>query len=324
VNRMLNGMFKKTTSYMAMAGDLLRRKENSDEVTDSAEAVISDEKESAEKPSVPEGMFIKCPKCRSVVYTKDIEDNLHICPKCGHYHRIGAYERISMVVDEDTFEEWDSVMEHPNPLDYPGYSEKLELLRDEYQMDEAVVCGKGQILGQETVIAVMDARFMMASMGGVVGEKITRAIEKATALSLPVIIFTCSGGARMQEGMVSLMQMAKTSAALGLHAKAGLPYFTVVTDPTTGGVSASFATLGDVILAEPDALIGFAGQRVIEQTIGQKLPKGFQRAEFALEHGQIDMIVERKDLKQTLADLIVMHRPYEVVSNHTKETDGEA
>lgn len=333
VNKMFNGMFKKTTNYMAKAGDFLKRKEFEEEeqeleasmAHEDGEGTASGEHDDDKgRPSVPEGMFVKCPKCRSLVYSLDLMDSFYVCPKCGHHHRIGAYDRISMIIDDGTFEEWDAVMEHHNPLDYPGYTEKLDLLREEYQMDEAVVSGKGEIFGQETVIAVMDARFMMASMGGAVGEKITLAIESATRLGLPVIIFTCSGGARMQEGMVSLMQMAKTSAALGLHAQAGLPYFTVITDPTTGGVSASFATLGDVILAEPDALIGFAGQRVIEQTIGQKLPKGFQRAEFALEHGQIDMIVERENLKQTLADLILMHRPFVSAADNSKETDGEA
>lgn len=290
---MFNGMFKKT-KYVTLTGE-------------------------NEGPTVPEGLFIKCKQCRSVVYTKDLKENLYICPKCGHYHRISAYERIQMVMDEDTFEEWDAVMEDANPLNYPGYPEKLEVIRKNCDLKEAVVTGKGLIMGQETVMAVMDARFMMASMGSVVGEKVTRAIEKATKLELPIIIFTRSGGARMQEGIVSLMQMAKTSAALKRHAEAKLPYFTVITDPTTGGVTASFATLGDVILAEPNALIGFAGQRVIEQTIGQKLPKGFQSAEFALKHGQIDAIVERENLKQVLADLIVMHRPYK-----TKRTAGES
>lgn len=312
---MLNGMFKKT-NYVTLASEFLKKKEKPEDLN----ALITGEKVEGqeEKPTVPEGLFVKCRQCRAVVYTKDLKDNLYVCPKCGQYHRVSAYDRIEIHVDEDTFEEWDMSMDTKNPLDYPDYIEKIENLREESGLNEAVVTGKGTIEGEEAVLAIMDARFMMASMGSVVGEKITRAIEKATDHKLPMIIFTCSGGARMQEGMVSLMQMAKTSAALKRHAEAGLPYFVVITDPTTGGVTASFATLGDVILAEPDALIGFAGQRVIEQTIGQKLPKGFQRAEFSLKHGQIDAIVERKDLKKTLADLIRMHRPY-----NPKETVGE-
>ena len=315
---MLNGMFKKT-NYVAIAGDLLKKKETTENASKTLEEKILQEEDNEEKPTVPEGMFVKCKKCRSVIYTKYLKDNLYICPKCGVYHRIAAYDRIQMIMDEDSFEEWDTSMDTKNPLDYPGYPEKIELLREETGLNEGVVTGKGTIFGEEAVAAVMDARFMMASMGLVVGEKITRAVEKATKLQLPVIIFTCSGGARMQEGMISLMQMAKTSAAIKRHGEAGLPYFTVLTDPTTGGVTASFAMLGDVILAEPEALIGFAGQRVIEQTIGQKLPKGFQRAEFALKHGLIDAIVERSDLKQVLFNLILTHRPYKPEVNEAGE-----
>ncbi|MBS5415630.1 MAG: acetyl-CoA carboxylase carboxyltransferase subunit beta, partial [Firmicutes bacterium] len=212
--------------------------------------------------------------------------------------------RIAMVLDKDTFEEWDAKMDTSDPLNFPGYKNKLERQRSVTNLDEAVVTGKGKILGKDVVIAVMGADFMMGSMGEVVGEKITRAVERATQMRLPIIIFTCSGGARMQEGIVSLMQMAKTSAALKRHDEAGLLYITVLTDPTTGGVTASFAMLGDVILAEPGALIGFAGPRVIEQTIGQKLPEGFQRAEFLLEHGFVDKIVERKKLRKVLVTII--------------------
>jgi acetyl-CoA carboxylase carboxyl transferase subunit beta len=204
----------------------------------------------------------------------------------------------------------DRVLPDKNPLDFTGYEQKLEVMRRSTGLNEAVVCGSCRIYGERAILAVMDSGFMMGSMGTTVGEKITRAIETATKEKLPVIIFTCSGGARMQEGILSLMQMAKTSAAVEAHARAGLPYFTVLTDPTTGGVTASFAMLGDVILAEPGALIGFAGQRVIEQTIGQKLPEGFQRAEFLLEHGFIDQIVERQHLKQRLFQLIRAHRPF--------------
>jgi acetyl-CoA carboxylase carboxyl transferase subunit beta len=209
-----------------------------------------------------------------------------------------------MIIDEGTFEEWDQGLESSDPLNFPGYKKKLSHLKQVTNLEEAVVTGKGTINGLPVVIAVMGTDFMMGSMGEVVGEKITRAVERATEERLPVIIFTCSGGARMQEGMVSLMQMAKTSAALKKHDEAGLLYITVLTDPTTGGVTASFAMLGDVILAEPKALIGFAGPRVIQQTIGQKLPEGFQTAEFLLEHGFVDKIVERRNLKYVLYSII--------------------
>ena len=212
-----------------------------------------------------------------------------------------------MVADKQSFEEWDTGLQTANPLEYPGYPEKLDGLKEKLHIDEAVTTGVCTIKGEKTVIAVCDARFLMGSMGYVVGEKITRAVEKATEMKLPVIIFCCSGGARMQEGMVSLMQMAKTSAALKKHSDAGLLYISVLTDPTTGGVTASFAMLGDIIIAEPGALIGFAGPRVIEQTIGQKLPEGFQRAEFLVEHGLIDGIIRREDMKDTLARLLHMH-----------------
>jgi len=214
-----------------------------------------------------------------------------------------------MVADKGSYEKWEEGIENENPLDYPDYQEKIASLKERLKIDEAVTCGKCTIHGEEAVVCVCDGRFLMGSMGYVVGEKITRAVERATKERLPVIIFTCSGGARMQEGMVSLMQMAKTSAALKRHSEAGLLYISVLTDPTTGGVTASFAMLGDIILAEPGALVGFAGPRVIEQTIRQKLPEGFQRAEFLVEHGLIDDIVEREELKDTLAKLIVMHRP---------------
>ena len=209
-----------------------------------------------------------------------------------------------MTVDEDSFEEWEKDMEFVNPLEFRGYEEKVKSLKEKTGLSEAVVTGKASIEGNPAVIAVCDGRFLMASMGQVVGEKITRAVERATKEQLPVIIFACSGGARMQEGIVSLMQMAKTAAALKRHSDAGLLYVSVLTDPTTGGVTASFAMLGDVILAEPKALIGFAGPRVIEQTIGEKLPKGFQRSEFLLEHGFIDRIVERKETRTVLGNIL--------------------
>lgn len=260
------------------------------------------------KPEVPEGLVRKCNMCKGAIIAEDVRDGLYICPKCGGYFRIHAYRRIEMIADEGTFEEWDKSLATKNPLRFRGYEEKLAALQEKTGLSEAVVTGKARIEGTDVVLGVCDGRFLMASMGEVVGEKITRAVERATRERLPLIIFTCSGGARMQEGIVSLMQMAKTSAALKRHSDAGLLYITVLTDPTTGGVTASFAMLGDVILAEPKALIGFAGPRVIGQTIGQKLPKGFQRAEFLLEHGFIDGIVERPQMKETLSRLLQLHR----------------
>lgn len=266
---------------------------------------------SGKEPSVPEGLWIKCDGCGELLYKEDVRQNHYVCYKCGKYFRITTKKRLRMVVDKGTYEKWDEGLEQKDPLHYPDYQSKIRSLREKLNIDEAVTCGAGTIHGERAVICVCDGRFLMGSMGAVTGEKITRAVERATREKLPVIIFTCSGGARMQEGMVSLMQMAKTSGALKRHAKAGLLYISVLTDPTTGGVTASFAMLGDVILAEPGALVGFAGPRVIEQTIRQKLPEGFQRAEFLLEHGLIDGIVEREELKDTLARLIVMHRQVE-------------
>ncbi|MCI9227474.1 MAG: acetyl-CoA carboxylase carboxyltransferase subunit beta [Dorea sp.] len=259
------------------------------------------------RPEVPEGLLRKCNKCGSAIIAEDVKSDYYICPKCGGYFRVHAYRRIEMVADEGTFEEWDRELVTPNPLDYKGYEEKIGALKEKTGLEEAIVTGKACIDGTEAVLGVCDGRFLMASMGEVVGEKIARAVERATAERLPVILFACSGGARMQEGIVSLMQMAKTSAALKRHSDEGLLYISVLTDPTTGGVTASFAMLGDVILAEPKALIGFAGPRVIEQTIGQKLPKGFQRSEFLLEHGFIDGIVERPQLKETLSQILTLH-----------------
>ncbi len=260
------------------------------------------------RPEVPEGLLRKCNKCGSAIIAEDVKRGYYICPKCGGYFRVHAYRRIEMITDDGTFEEWDKELVGENPMDYKGYPEKLAAVQEKTKLTEAVVTGKAEINGLETVIGVCDGRFLMSSMGEAVGEKIARAVERATKERLPVILFACSGGARMQEGIISLMQMAKTAAALKRHSDAGLLYISVLTDPTTGGVTASFAMLGDVILAEPKALIGFAGPRVIEQTIGQKLPKGFQRSEFLLEHGFIDRIVEREEQKTVLSEILQMHQ----------------
>ena len=275
-------------------------------------------------PEVPEGLLKKCNVCKSAILTEDVKNGYYICPKCQNYFRVHAMHRIEMVADAGTFEEWDKGLTSGNPLHYKGYEEKVEALQEKTGLDEAVVTGKARIAGNEVVLAVCDGRFMMASMGKVVGEKITRAVEKATSERIPIIIFACSGGARMQEGIHSLMQMAKTSAALKRHHDAGCLYVSVLTDPTTGGVTASFAMLGDIILAEPGALIGFAGPRVIEQTIGQKLPKGFQRAEFLQEHGFVDQIVERPRLRETLAEIVAMHKQgtYDLPEVEEKETQA--
>lgn len=256
------------------------------------------------EPEVPEGLFRQCSACGSGVYSEDVIANYYICPKCGSYFRVDARTRLSMILDGGSFIEWDEGLKTRDPLNFPGYQKKIDHLKELTGLDEAVITGEGKIKDIPVAMAVMSPDFLMGSMGEVVGEKITRAIETATKRRLPMIIFCCSGGARMQEGIVSLMQMAKTSGALKKHDEAGLLYVSVLTDPTTGGVTASFAMLGDVIIAEPDALVGFAGPRVIEQTIGQKLPEGFQRAEFLLEHGLIDKIVERKNMKQVLYTLV--------------------
>ena len=267
-----------------------------------------DRNQEKKEPSAPEGLWLKCPKCGEVVYRDDVKAHGYVCPKCEGYFRIGTRTRIRMVADTGTFQEWFTDLETENPLEYPGYEEKIADLQEKTKLHEAVTVGKCMVNGLETVLGVCDARFLMGSMGYVVGEKITRAFERATEEKLPVVLFTSSGGARMQEGIISLMQMAKTSAAIRKHSEAGLFYLPVLTDPTTGGVTASFAMLGDVILAEPGALIGFAGPRVIAQTIGQKLPEGFQRAEFLVEKGIIDGVVERQELKETVWILLNIHQ----------------
>ena len=274
--------------------------------------------------SVPEGLWIKCPKCGEMVYREDVMSNAYVCPKCGGYFRISAKRRIKMIADKGSFKEWFTGIENSNPLDYPDYPQKIEDLKEKTKMDEAIFIGEATIGGIRTVLGAMDARFLMASMGYVVGEKITRSFEEATRQGLPVILFCCSGGARMQEGIVSLMQMAKTSAAIKRHSEAGLLYTSILTDPTTGGVTASFAMLGDIILAEPGSLIGFAGPRVIEQTIGQKLPEGFQRPEFLLEHGFLDGIAERGSMRDTLSLILKLHGTRDQYEEFPQETPARA
>lgn len=265
---------------------------------------------SAEKTSkvdMPSGLFFKCPRCQTVTLMENFIGKSKVCPNCGYHSRLTARERIDVTADKGTFSEFDKDMISKNPIDFPDYPEKIEQQQKKTGLKDAVVTGECEIHHCRCVVAVMDSHFMMASMGSVVGEKITRAFEYATERGLPIVIFTASGGARMQEGIVSLMQMAKTSAAAKRHSDAGLLYITVLTDPTTGGVTASFASLGDIIIAEPKVLIGFAGRRVIEDTIKQRLPNEFQSAEFLQEHGFVDMIVERVRLRRTVSRLIKLH-----------------
>ena len=252
---------------------------------------------------------VVCPACKKELIKATVVKKKYVCYECGHYFRVRAKNRIKMVADAGSFEAWGEELTTGNPLNFPEYEDKVAQTQEKTGLKEGVIIGKCTIYGEQTVLGVIDARFMMGSMGHVVGERITMAMERATEEKLPVILFCCSGGARMQEGIISLMQMAKTSGAVKRHSDAGLLYVPVLTDPTTGGVTASFAMLGDIILAEPKALIGFAGPRVIEQTIGQKLPEGFQRAEVQLEHGFVDAIVERENLKRTLFQILKAHRP---------------
>lgn len=264
---------------------------------------------SAERPKrdIPEGLMNKCSKCGTIQYSKELEKNLKVCSSCGHHYRLNAWERIAMTLDDGKLTEYDAAMESVDPLSFPGYANKLEQQKAKSNLRDSVVTGEGKIGGFPVVVAVMSFDFFTGSMGSVAGEKITRAIEAAHEKKLPLIIFSTSSGARMQESILSLMQMAKTSAALAKFQGAGGLYISVFTDPTTGGVSASFASLGDYNLAEPGALIGFAGRIVIEQTIRQKLPDNFQTAEFNLQHGQLDKVVHRKDMKATLTKLLDMH-----------------
>ncbi len=259
------------------------------------------------KKDFPEGIMTKCPSCRAIYLTKELEHNAKVCMKCNYHFKMTAQERVSHFLDEGSFTALDENLHTTNPLGFPGYVDKVKADQQKTNLTEAVLTGVGQLEGNKVVVAIMDAHFRMGSMGSVVGEKITRAVEQATALGVPFIIFTASGGARMQEGVLSLMQMAKTSVALKRHSEAGLLFIAIMTHPTTGGVSASFASVGDINLAEPQALIGFAGRRVIEQTVREKLPADFQTAEFLLAHGQLDAIYDRKDLRSNVATLVKLH-----------------
>lgn len=270
-------------------------------------AVVSRKEFEDEKPNIPNGMWRKCPNCGEFIYNEFLEKNLMVCSKCNYHFRLTAYERIKHTLDEDSFKTIECDVVQRNPLDFAGYNEKHKFTEESAGIDEAVIIGTGCITDKKVVLAVMDSNFMMGSMGIVVGERITTAIEYATKNNLPIIIFTTSGGARMQEGMFSLMQMAKISSAIARHSEKGLLYITVLTDPTTGGVTASFAMQGDIILSEPNALIGFAGRRVIENTINEKLPEDFQTAEFLLERGFIDKIVARERMKEVLSKLLSFH-----------------
>ncbi|MCQ6266557.1 acetyl-CoA carboxylase, carboxyltransferase subunit beta [Fictibacillus sp. WQ 8-8] len=259
------------------------------------------------KQDVPEGLMTMCPECKHIMYTKELKKNLLVCQSCNYHYPMSSYERIGSLVDEGSFTEYDQDMVSVNPLEFPGYLEKLDSDRKKTKINEAVVTGDGTINSYPAVIAVMDSRFRMGSMGSVVGEKITRAIEQAIEKEIPFLIFTASGGARMQEGILSLMQMAKTSVALKKLSDRGLLFISVMTHPTTGGVSASFASVGDYNFAEPKALIGFAGRRVIEQTIREDLPEDFQTSEFLLKHGQLDKVIPRDEMKDTLTTVLKIH-----------------
>ena len=260
------------------------------------------------KIDIPIGKWVKCDKCKEILYKETVRENFSICPNCGHYFRMHIGKRLETIIDKGTYKRFDLNIETTNPLELEDYPKKLKTLREKTGLEEAVACGTGKINGKNVVICIMDSGFLMGSMGAVVGEKITYSIEQAIKLKYPLIIFTVSGGARMQEGIVSLMQMAKTTSAISKLDEAGILYISVLTDPTYGGVTASFASLGDIILAEPGAMIGFAGPRVIEQTIGENLPEGFQTSEFLLEHGFIDKIVERKEMKETISKIIEYHK----------------
>ncbi len=293
----------------------VRTRFNGTNAEDKSGSTHSSVEPSEKNNNIPDNLLYKCPRCQNVVFEEEFQALNRVCPKCNYHGRLTAKERIDLTLDIDSFIEFDANMKSKNPIDFPNYEEKQVALRQSTGLNDAVVTGVGTIKGIKAVIGVMDSHYMMASMGSVVGEKITRAIEYATQNNLPVILFTASGGARMQEGIVSLMQMAKTSGAVAKHGQSGNLYITVLTDPTTGGVTASFASLGDIILAEPKVLVGFAGRRVIEGTIKQRLPDEFQLAEFQLEKGFVDAIVERKKMRNTLAKILELHN-YKKVDNH--------
>ncbi|MFC4776381.1 acetyl-CoA carboxylase, carboxyltransferase subunit beta [Paenibacillus sp. GCM10023252] len=278
-------------------------------------ATIPSASQDRPKRDIPEGLMNKCSKCGTIQYSKELDKNLKVCSSCGHHFRLSAWERIGMTLDDGRLYEYDADLESEDPLTFPGYANKLEQQKKNSGLRDAVITGEGTIGGYPVVVAVMSFDFFSGSMGSVVGEKITRAIEAAMAKSLPILIFSTSGGARMQESILSLMQMAKTSAALAKFQGGGGLFISVFTDPTMGGVSASFASLGDYNLAEPGAVVGFAGRIVIEQTIRQKLPDNFQTAEFNLQHGQLDKVVHRKDMKPTLTKLLDMHTVREGLSH---------
>ena len=258
-------------------------------------------------PNIPDDKWTNCNKCKNIIYKEDLQKNYNVCPNCGYHFKLSAFDRINQIFDNETFIEMFTDLSSRNPLDFDGYEEKLEANREKSKLNEAVVVGIGSINNIKVCTAIMDSNFMMGSMGSAVGEKITLLIEHATKHKLPLIIFTASGGARMQEGIISLMQMAKTSAAIARHDEAGLLYISVITNPTTGGVTASFASLGDIIIGEPQALIGFAGRRVIESTLKQKLPENFQTTEFMEEQGFVDLIVKRQEMRSTLIRILKMH-----------------
>ena len=264
-------------------------------------------KEKEPSANMPEGLFIKCSACETGQPRAIMQENLFICPKCGHHNKIRAHARLQILFDDEPYKEMFDELQSTNPIDFPDYTEKVDKQRQKSNLSEAVVCAEGRIDGMMTVVVVMDSHFLMGSMGTVVGERIALAVEYAGKRKRPLVIFSASGGARMQEGIFSLMQMAKTSAALKRFSDHGGFFLSYLTHPTTGGVTASFASLGDIILAEPGALIGFAGPRVIEETIRQKLPEGFQRSEFLVEHGFVDNIIERKNMRAVVAQLIKMH-----------------
>lgn len=296
---MFKDIFRKTKYVTIQSAPLQKR---------SPSAVSQQEPAIIRKKELPDGLWVKCPKCGEVLFTKNLEENSRVCTTCEYHFRISARERLGLLVDENSFEEWDSDLQTQDPMEFPGYQDKLKEAQEKSGMMEGVLTGRAKIEGVPVVLAINEVNFMMGSMGSVVGEKIVRAIERAIDLRLPVIIFSASGGARMQEGILSLYQMAKTSAALGRLAERHLLYISVLTDPTFGGVTASYASLGDILIAEPNALIGFTGPRVIKQTMRQELPTGAQTAEFNQEHGSIDLIVGRVQMRSALARLLLYHQ----------------